>query len=102
MENKNVYCCSERRKKRDGSEKQALINRLSRIEGQVRGIKGMIESDAYCPDILVQISATASALSSLSRLMLTEHINTCVLEDIKAGKEDAAEELAQLIFKLHK
>jgi DNA-binding FrmR family transcriptional regulator len=94
--------CSERTKIRDAAEKKSLINRLSRIEGQVRGIKGMIEADAYCPDVLNQISATSAALSSLMGIMLKEHINTCVLEDIKAGRENAAEELAELISKLCK
>ena len=94
--------CSERKKEREVSEKKSLINRLNRIEGQVRGIKGMIEADAYCPDIITQISATASALSSLMSVILTEHINTCVLEDIKSGNKNAAKELAELISRLSK
>lgn len=94
--------CSERKKERGVLEKKTLINRLNRIEGQVRGIKGMIEADAYCPDIITQISAASAALSSLISVILTEHINTCVLSDIKAGKENAAKELAELISRLSK
>ena len=96
----NICHCAERRKERGSKEKKQLINRVSRIEGQINGIKKMIEGDRYCPDILIQISAVKSALASLSKVMLTEHINTCVLSDIKCGKESAAEELAELIEKL--
>ena len=100
MENK---CgCSERKKERSEKEKKLLLNRVSRIEGQLRGIKAMIKEDKYCPDILIQISAANAALSALSKAMLKEHINTCVLEDIKNGKENAADELAELIEKLAK
>ena len=95
-------CCGERHKERGEREKRLLTNRINRIEGQVRAIGKMIEENAYCPDILIQISAAESALAALSRVMLTEHINTCVLEDIKAGKSEASEELASLIEKLRK
>ncbi len=99
----NKACeCACRKKMRPEKEKRALVNRLSRIEGQVRGLKGMIEADAYCPDVIIQISACEAALSSLSRVLLREHINTCVLEDIKSGKESAADELAQLLSRLGK
>lgn len=92
--------CAVRRKERDEKEKKLLLNRISRIEGQISGVRKMIEEDRYCPDILIQISAVKSALASLSKVMLTEHINTCVLSDIRCGKESAAEELADLVEKL--
>ena len=93
-------CCAQRRKERDEKEKKLLLNRISRIEGQISGIKKMVEDDRYCPDILIQISAVKSALASLSKMMLIEHINTCVLSDIRCGNESAAEELAELVEKL--
>lgn len=100
MENKGNKCPECRHKVRDEDERKLLINRINRIEGQIGGIRRMVESDTYCPDILVQISAASSALASLSKLLLTNHIKTCVLEDIMAGEQGAADELAQLITKL--
>ena len=94
--------CKERQKHRSSDEKKLLINRVSRIEGQVKAIKRMIEEDKYCPDILIQISAAGAALDSLMRCMLTSHINTCVLENIKNGDDNAALELASLIERLNK
>ncbi len=104
IKNKESVCaCADKRTKARGSEeKKRLINRISRIGGQINAVKRMIEEDAYCPDILLQISAADSALRALSRIMMTEHINTCVLQDIKSGKEDAADELAVLIEKMSK
>jgi DNA-binding FrmR family transcriptional regulator len=92
--------CHRRKKQRDESEIKLLKNRLSRIEGQIRGIKAMVDEGAYCPDIIVQVSAVSSALSSFSKALLTNHINTCVKEDILSGEEGAAEELATLIERL--
>lgn len=92
--------CECRKKIRDEKERRLLRNRIRRIAGQLGGIERMIEDDAYCPDILIQISAASSALSALSRALLTEHIKTCVLEDIRSGKESGAEELAALIERL--
>ena len=97
-----MICKCQRKKERSGDEKQALIRRLNIIEGQVRGVRGMIEGDAYCPEVLVQISAISSALASLSGELLSNHINTCVREDIASGKEDAAEELSALVTRLLK
>lgn len=99
---KKGTCCSsaERKKARTEEEKRALINRINRIEGQVKAIKRMIEEDAYCPDVLIQISAGSAALSALSRIMLAEHIKTCVMDDIRKGDSEAAEELAQLVERL--
>ena len=78
------------------------MNRLNRIEGQIRGIKGMLEKDAYCTDILVQVAAVNSALNSFNNELLAEHIRTCVIEDIKAGKEDTVDDLVDTIKKLMK
>jgi DNA-binding FrmR family transcriptional regulator len=76
------------------------MNRLNRIEGQIRGIKGMVEKSAYCPDILIQVSAVTSALNSFSKELLSNHIKTCVTEDIKNGKEETTDELIQTLQKL--
>ena len=79
-----------------------MINRLSRIEGQVRGIKGMVEKDAYCPDILIQVAAANAALNSFSRVLLTEHLKTCVTEDIRAGRDETVDELVTTLQKMMK
>ncbi len=95
-----VCCACEKHKERSEKEYKDLINRLNRIEGQIRGLKNMVESSAYCPDILVQAAAASSALDSFSRLLLENHLKTCVVEDIKAGKEDTIEELMATIKKM--
>ena len=89
-------------KERTGAEYRSLINRLNRIEGQVRGIRNMVENDAYCTDILVQVSAVNAALNALSREILSNHIKTCVAEDIRAGKDETVEELLDTLKKLMK
>ena len=93
-------CC--RTKKRSEEELSSLKNRISRIEGQVRGVGKMLVEDAYCVDILTQISAIKSALSAFSKELLASHIKTCVTEDIKAGKEETVDELLDTIYKLMK
>ncbi|MDO4438269.1 MAG: metal-sensing transcriptional repressor [Eubacteriales bacterium] len=95
-------CCSHKTKKRSEEEYKSLINRLSRIEGQVRGIKAMLENDAYCTDILVQVAAVNAALNSFNKVLLAEHIRTCVAEDIKEGKEETIDELVTVLKKLMK
>lgn len=100
--NTECKCCGEKITERQDDEKKKLINRLSRIEGQIRGIKKMIENDAYCVDVLTQTSAANSALNSFSRDVLTRHLKTCVVRDIKADDESAVEELAELVKKLMK
>ena len=95
-------CCCERIKMRGEDEKKALVNRLSRIEGQVRGVKAMVENDAYCADILVQVSAISAALGSFNKELLAEHIRTCVKEDIKNGNDEKVDELVALLGKLMK
>ena len=76
------------------------MNRLSRIEGQVRGIKGMLEKDAYCPEILVQVSAVTAALNSFNKVLLANHIRTCVADDIRDGKDETVDELVKVLQKL--
>ncbi len=94
--------CNCKIKIRENDEYTALINRLSRIEGQIRGIKGMVEKNAYCTDILVQVSAVTAALSSFNRELLSSHIKGCVANDIKAGKDDTVDELINTLGKLMK
>lgn len=94
--------CSERKKHRSEDEYKALSNRLSRISGQVKGLQKMLDESAYCPDILIQVSAVTSALNAFSRELLDNHIRTCVAMDLQAGKEDAADELADILRKILK
>ena len=93
-------CCGERRNQRSEKEYKDLINRLSRIEGQIRGIKGMVERDAYCIDILNQASAASSALSSFCKVILSSHIRTCVTEDVREGHEEKVDELVKTLQKM--
>ena len=103
MNDTDIKCeCCARKKVRDEAEHRDLINRLSRIEGQIRGIKKMVEDDAYCTDIITQVSAASSALNSFNKELLSRHIKTCVSDDIKAGKTETADELCALIAKLMK
>lgn len=88
MQEENNCCCSHKTKERDEQEYKDLIHRLNRIEGQIRGIRGMVERDAYCTDILVQVSAVNAALNSFNKVLLANHIKTCVTRDIKEGKEE--------------
>lgn len=92
----------ERKKIREAEELTALTNRLRRIEGQVAGIRGMVERHAYCVDILNQTAAAISALAAFEKELLTRHIESCVVSDIRAGKEDAAAELSALVARLLK
>ncbi len=93
-------CC--RHKHREAPEYQALLKRLSRIEGQVRGVRGMVEKEAYCTDILTQVSAIQSALNAFSRELLANHIHTCVVEDIQSGHLEVVDDLLVTIQKLMK
>lgn len=92
----------ERKKHRETDEAQKLLNRLNRIEGQVRGLKKMVEDERYCVDILTQVSAVRAALDSFSRQLLDAHIHTCVVEDIKNDQTESVDELCTLIGKLMK
>ena len=89
-------------KKRGDEERKALSNRLSRIEGQIRGIREMVERDAYCADILIQVSAVTAALGSFNKALLGEHIRTCVADDVKNGGTEKIDELVELLGKLMK
>lgn len=95
-------CNCHKTKERSEKEYRDLINRLSRIEGQVRGIKGMVERDVYCPDILVQVAAVNAALNSFNKTLLASHIKTCVTQDILAGREETVDELVTTLQKLMK
>ena len=103
MEEDKIVCeCGKKTKERSEKEYRDLQNRLSRIEGQVRGIRGMLEKDAYCTDILVQVAAVNAALNSFNKVLLANHIRTCVAEDIRAGKEETVDELVKTLGKLMK
>lgn len=95
-------CEGSKTKHREVKEYKDLIHRLNRIEGQVRGVKGMVENECYCVDILTQVSAIQSALNGFNKVLLGNHIKTCVVEDIKAGNEEAVDELMKTIQKLMK
>lgn len=94
--------CCHKTKDRSDEEYKKLINRLNRIEGQVRGIRGMVEKNAYCPDILVQVAAVNAALNAFNKELLASHIRTCVTEDIKAGRDETVDELVETLQKLMK
>ena len=94
--------CCERTKHRESKEYKDMINRLSRIEGQVRGIRKMVEEERYCVDILSQVSAIQSALNSFNKKLLASHIHSCVVDDIQDGKVEAVDELCEIIQKLMK
>ena len=100
MDVKEKGCCCHTSKHRSEKEYKDLMNRLSRIEGQVRGIKGMLEKDAYCPEILVQVSAVNAALNSFNKVLLANHIRTCVADDIREGKDETVDELVKVLQKL--
>lgn len=95
-------CCSHKIKERSDKEYKDLIHRLNRIEGQIRGIKGMVERDVYCTDILVQVAAVNAALNSFNKVLLSNHIKTCVIKDIREGNEETVEELLVTLQKLMK
>lgn len=96
------YCetCAERMTNRELKLKNNLISRLNRVEGQIRGIKGMIEKDAYCDDVINQISAARAALDSIGKLILESHIRGCLVKKIKGGNDDIVDELIVTIGKL--
>lgn len=102
--NINEVCphCSQKHKDRGEKEKRDLMNRLKRIEGQVRGLENMLEKDAYCADILTQVSAVSSALNSFNKILLANHIKTCVADNIRQGNDEVIDELVVLTQKLMK
>lgn len=95
-------CCSHKTKQRTDDEYKKLIHRLNRIEGQIRGIRGMVENDAYCTDILIQVSAVSAALNAFNKELLANHIRTCVTDDIRNGKDEVIDELVTTLQKLMK
>lgn len=102
MAENSCIACAKRKKERSPEEYKKLINRLSRIEGQIRGIRGMVEAGAYCPDILVQSAAASAAINAFNRELLSNHIRTCVLQDIRAGNDETVDELVDAMQKLMK
>ena len=101
-EKKSAPCprCSGKHKQRSEKEYRSLMNRLSRIEGQIRGLKEMLEKDAYCTDILIQVSAATAALNSFSKELLATHIKTCVADNIRQGNDEVVDELVGVLQKL--
>lgn len=95
-------CCCHKTTERSAEERKKLMNRLRRIEGQVRGLQKMLEQDTYCADILTQSAAVSAAINAFNRDLLVQHLHTCVVRDIRAGDEQAVEELAELVKKLMK
>lgn len=101
MEQKSLCCC-EKTTERSQEERKKLINRLSRIEGQIRGIRGMVERDAYCADILVQSAAVNAAVNAFNKDLIARHIKGCVVRDIRQGKDEVIDELVATLQKLMK
>ena len=98
---KEGSCCNLTKERTD-EEYKKLCNRLSRVEGQIRGIRGMLDKNAYCVDILLQVAAANAALNAFSRELLSEHIKSCVVDDVRAGNDDKIEELLVTLQKLMK
>lgn len=94
--------CENRVKERSQEELKDLLNRLNRIEGQVRGIKNMVEKNAYCADILMQVAAATAAMNSFNKVLLANHVRTCVAENIRQGNDEVIDELIQLLQKIMK
>ena len=102
MDKEKCCHCSQRKKERSPAEYKKLIHRLNRIEGQIRGIRGMVENDAYCPDILVQSAAVNAAINAFNKELLASHIRSCVAQDIREGKDEVIDELVVTLQKLMK
>ena len=98
----NKPCCHLKTTKRSDEERKKLINRLKRVEGQVRGIIGMLERDAYCNDILIQSAAVSAAVNSFNKDLIASHIRTCIVRDIKNGDDAVIDELVETLQKLMK
>ena len=95
-------CCSHKTKHRSEEEYKSLVHRLNRIEGQIRGIRGMVENEVYCPDILEETAAVTAAMNAFNRELLANHIRTCVADDIRAGNDEVVDELLKTLQKLMK
>ena len=101
MDEKRPCCCCKKTV-RSEDERRALINRLRRVEGQIRGIRGMLERDAYCADILTQSAAVSAAMNGFNRALLNAHLRNCVVRDIRAGDDSVVDELTDHLQKLMK
>ena len=101
-EKKACPCCSEKHTARSEEERKKLVNRLKRVEGQIRGIIRMLENDAYCNDILIQSAAVNAAVNAFNKELLASHIRTCVARDIREGKDETIDELVATLQKLMK
>ena len=99
---RDQICACHKIKERSEEEAKSLIHRLNRIEGQIRGIRGMVERDVYCTDILTQVAAASAALNAFTKALLSEHIKTCVAQDIRDGKDETIDELVATLQKLMK
>ena len=93
-------CCCEKSTHRDEEPKKKLLNRLKRIEGQIRGLQAMVERDAYCNDILTQSAAVGAAVNAFNKELLSAHIHSCVARDIRDGKDETIDELVATLQKL--
>ena len=102
MEENKKCCCGQKKKERSPEEFKKLIHRLNRIEGQIRGIRNMLENDAYCPDILIQSAAVNAAVNAFNKELLASHIRSCVANDIRAGHDEVIDELVATMQKLMK
>ena len=102
MEEMTCPHCGTKHKMRSEEEKKALLTRMKKIEGQGRGIEKMVEEDAYCPDILMQVSAATNAMNSFNKVLLSCHIHSCVVNDIREGKDETIDELCEVLQKLMK
>ena len=102
MTEQGCPCCTGKHKDRDEKERRDLMNRLKRIEGQVRGVEGMLENNAYCIDILTQVSAVTSALNAFNKELLASHMRTCVAENIREGNDEVIDEMVAALQKLMK
>lgn len=102
MENEKVECCCCKKTERSDEERKKLIHRLNRIEGQIRGIRSMVERDAYCPDILTQSAAVNAAVNAFNKDLIAGHIHHCVVRDVREGNEDVIDELVVTLQKLMK
>ena len=102
MHDKKLCGCCEKKTARSEGERKKLIHRLNRIEGQIRGIRGMVEKDAYCADILMQSAAVNAAVNAFNKELLAHHIKGCVARDIRDGKDEVIDELVATLHKLMK
>lgn len=102
MEENKKCCCEQKKKERSPEEFKKLVHRLNRIEGQIRGIRNMLENDAYCPDILIQSAAVNAAVNAFNKELLASHIRSCVANDIRAGHDEVIDELVSTMQKLMK